>query len=269
MKYDISKILDFDERFFKKFEDVGDRFVPMLASSDFPVTALTILGLIGTANSIKLAIYDLAEESDTHLYIIKILRRTLIEHYLRFYYILLRFLDEETDEVGKEYRKFSNISEVKAYINASSVSWELAGKPIEKQILDKVNKDNPELNISNKELNEIVLQWKHRSIVRYIQNNTNIIHGENYYFPRLIQQYAELSSFIHGGTFAEEDYHASFEEGTLKKQLYNEVCETTFMTSSMKVHLMTAVVKIDATYLPEMEILTKEIEIFLDQFSFG
>ncbi|MDH3348225.1 MAG: hypothetical protein OEM02_09055 [Desulfobulbaceae bacterium] len=140
MDYDLQKILDFDDSFHKSFEEIGNKFMPVLAHSEYPVTSQTLIGLIASANSIKLGIYDLAKSCDTHLYIIKILHRTIIEHYLKFYYILFRFLNTSSDEVGIEYRKYSSISETLALINAASVSRAIIGKSTATQILKKLKK---------------------------------------------------------------------------------------------------------------------------------
>lgn len=88
MAYDIDKILEFDDAFQERFVDVGNRLIPILKTSDFPSTAQTLIGLMGTSNSIKLGIFELAEHCQTHLYVIKVLKRSLVEHYLKFYYIL-------------------------------------------------------------------------------------------------------------------------------------------------------------------------------------
>ena len=265
MDYDLQKVLDFDDGFNESFEEIGNKFIPILASSEYPVTSQTLIGLMATTNSVKLGIYDLAEACDTHLYIIKILHRTLIEHYLKFYYILFRFINDSSDEVGIEYRKYSRISEALAFINASSVSSAMIGKSTESQILKQLKKDHPEFEISKKELNEITYKWKHRSIVKYIKNNTSIIQNERSYLLKLIPEYAELSSFIHGGTFAEQYYHDVFNADKLKQIVFNEVFEAAFMAASMKMHLMLAVIKIDNSFSSDMLILAKLVGDFLEQ----
>jgi len=178
MSYEIDKILEFDDAFQEEFVEVVNRLVMSLKSSDFPFTALTLIGLMGTTNSIKLGIYELAEQCDTHLYVIKVLKRSLIEHYLKFYYILFRLLNENSDEVGLEYRKYSRISEILSFINASEASKKMVGISTDKQVLKQLKKTHPEFDISKKQLNQITLKWKHRSIVKYIKANTSIIENE-------------------------------------------------------------------------------------------
>jgi len=150
MEYDIQKILDFDDSFHEKFDKIGNRFIPVLAASEYPVTAKTLIGIMASANSVKLGIYDLAEACDEHLYINKVLHRTLIEHYLKFYYILFRFINENSDEAGIEYRKFSGIKETLSFINASAVSSSIVGKSTENQVLKRLKKEHPEFESTKK-----------------------------------------------------------------------------------------------------------------------
>ncbi|WP_156486245.1 hypothetical protein [Marinomonas sp. TW1] len=253
MEFDYAEILEFDDQFHEKFGELGDKFIPILGASKYSVTGKTLIGLMASANSVKLGIYDLAEACDTHLYVLKVLHRTLIEHYLKFHYILLRALKEQSDDVGLEYRKYSTISETLAFINASEASMKIAGKPIDAQVLKKLRKDHPDLNISKRDLNEITYKWKHRSIIKYIKANSSFIKNESAYLLKLIPEYAELSSFIHGGTFAEEYYHEVFSEGKLREQMYYEVSEAAMMAATMKVHLMILVVTIDDTFQQGLE----------------
>ncbi len=266
--FEITGVLAFDDEFHESFEELANKFVPVLSESEYLATSLSLMGLIGSVNSIKLGIYDLAEECYTHLYVIKILHRTLIEHYLKFYYVLFRFLKEKNNDVGIEYRKYSKISETLAYINAADVSKSMVGTSTENQVLKKLKKENPELKISKKQLNDITVKWKHRNIISFLKNNTGLIQGEDSYFLKLIPEYAELSSFVHGGTFAEEYYHKVFDSGELKKEIYKEVAESCFIAASIKVHLMLAVVEIDSSFLEGMLTLAKKVSYFIDTYPF-
>jgi len=265
--FDIQGVLDFDDSFHDEFEKLANSFMQQFAQSNYPATALSLVALMGSVNSIKLGIYDLAEKSDTHLYVTKILHRTLIEHYLKFYYLLFRFLNEKTDDIGIEYRKYTKISEVLAYINASDVANTIAGKSINEQVLKKLKKELPEFDISKKELLKITTNWKHRNIVKYLKQNSELIQ-EGSYILKLIPEYAELSSFVHGGIFAEEYYHQQFGNGSLEQDIYLQVAESCFIAASIKVHLMLAVIEIDPSYLEGMLKLAVKVTEFIDEFPF-
>jgi hypothetical protein len=255
MSYDISKILSFDDDFFNSFQILADKFVPILAASKYKNTSLTLLGLLGSANSIKLSIYDLAEESKTHLYTIQLLNRNLIEHYLKFNYILVRFLKEKDDEIAIEYRNFSRINEVLSYINAANTAVSMVDKPMDK-LIEELKKKYPVLDISKKELNNIMMKWKHRAIVKYLIENSDFV--DNSYFLNLIPKYAKLSSFVHGSIFAEEFYHDAYEKGILDKLVYESVARSCIKTTHMKVSLMLIVLQIDESFQDGMVLLTEK-----------
>lgn len=259
MKFELADILDFDDWMHDTFARVGDRFVPILVSSEFPISSMSLVGLMSSANSIKLGIYDLAESCETHLYVLKILQRSLIEQFLRFQYILFRCLNEERDEVGLEYRKYSKISEILSYVNASSVAASMVGKPTEDVILKKLKKEYPDLSVSKKQLNEITGKWKHRSIIRYIKNNSNIADKQAGFLLGLIPKYAELSSFVHGGTSAEEFYHEVLDAGALKAEVYYAVEDACMIAALMKAFLLMLVVRVDASFKDDFNHLMSKL----------
>jgi hypothetical protein len=117
----LDDVLKFDDSLHKDLSEIGSRFMPVLMQSNFPETMQSLIGLMASINSIKLGMYDLVDKCDTHLYVVKILHRTLLDQFLRFEFICQRFLEEGSEEVGYEYRKYSRISETLAYISASQV----------------------------------------------------------------------------------------------------------------------------------------------------
>lgn len=252
MKASYQPILDFDDEFHDQFQIIGDKYFPELGDSEFPISFYTLLGLMATANSIKLAMYDLAEESDTHLYVVKLLHRSFIEHYLKFYYILFRLLNEKSDSVGIEYKKFSSIDETMAFINASNVSAKIVGKSTEETIHKQLKKKYPDLELSKKEIQNISSKWKHRHIIKYLKNNSSLIEDDKSIFLSLISQYAELSSFVHGGTFAEQYYHKLLSQNKLQAAVDEQLYEVAIMAAIMKCHLLIAVAKVDETAIEGM-----------------
>ncbi len=252
METSFKPILDFDDEFHDQFQIIGDKYFPKLADSEFPISFYALMGLMATANSVKLAMYDLAEESDTHLYVIKLLHRSFIEHYLKFYFILFRLLNEKSDEAGIEYKKFSSIDETMAFINAFIVSAKMVGKSTEDTIYKQLKKKYPDLELSKKEIQNISSKWKHRNIIKYLKNNTNLISDDKSLFLSLISQYAELSSFVHGGTFAEQYYHELFSQNKLQGAVDEQLYEVAIMAAMMKCHLLIAVSKVDESAIEGM-----------------
>lgn len=268
INYEIDGILEFEDSFHAEWEKEAEVFMPVLIRSKFLNTVSALVGLTASITSIKLGIYSLAKDSETNLYPAKILHRTLIEHYLKFNYILARFLTEKTDEVGLEYRKYIQISEILSYANASEIVNSIVDASIDSEILNKLKKEHPEFNISQKGLRRITSKWKHRNIIKYLRSNSSSLGGDNPYLLKLIPEYAELSSFIHGGRSAEEFYQGNFANDGLTKEMYIEVAETCFLSNSIRVHLMLAAIEIDNGLTEGMVRLGNRINDFLDKYPF-
>jgi hypothetical protein len=248
VSFKLDEILEFDDSLHEDFSKIGERFMPVLMQSNFPATMQSLIGLMTSTNSIKLGMYDLVEKCDTHLYVVKILHRTLLEQFLRFEFICQRFLEEGSEEAGYEYRKYSKISETLAYISASQVAATMAGKSTDDIVLKKLKKKHPELEITKRSLSDITGKWKHRSIIRYLTSNAKQSKDEYNYLFNIIPEYAELSSFIHGGTSAEEYYHEIFDSSVMKAEMTNMAANACLIAATVKAHLLAVVVKIDSSF---------------------
>jgi hypothetical protein len=259
---ELIEILDFDDWLHEEFSAAGDSFMPVLKGSSFPITMQSLIGLMASTNSIKLGVYDLVEHCDTHLYVVKILHRTLLEQFLRFEYVCQKFLDEKSEDVGIEYRKYSKISEILSYLSASNVSAKMAGKSTNEIILKKLKKEYPEMNVSRKNLDEITRKWKHRNIIRYLTSRGNSSkEGDHSFLIGMIPEYAELSSFVHGGASAEEYYHEIFESGKLKEEMVLMAAKACIISAMVKSHLLCVVANIDSSFKENRDmIMSKTVE---------
>lgn len=260
MRKSLSDILEFDDWMHEEFSRFSEKLALVLTESQAPITSFSLMGLLATINSIKLGMYDLIEKCDTHLYVVKILHRSLIEQFLRFQYLFSRYINEKNDDVGLEYRKYSRISEVLAYINASSVASNMVGKTTEEIVLKKLKKDFPEFSISKKELDSITNRWKHRSIIKYLKSNCKLTENKGGdYILKLIPEYAELSSFVHGGTSAEEYYNASMSEDSLKEQMLSEAEEACMVAALTKGMLLIVATKFEPDLQKDLDLVMNKL----------
>ena len=83
----LHKLYQKDDELFECFSKVAKELVSEYKNSNYSQSITSLMGLMRTINSLKLAAFDLAEESETHLYAIKTLLRPAIEHFLRFSYL--------------------------------------------------------------------------------------------------------------------------------------------------------------------------------------
>jgi len=163
--------------------------------------------LMNKLNSIKLAIFRCCESDN--IYSSNILYRSFIEHYIKHEYIFSRWCTEKTDEVGIEYYKHCDMGENVSYLKALIKNKRIfRNEETSKDVYDILTEISDEFrNISHKFLKEKVEQFSYCNIIKYLQKNRGKYllkkkNGYNY-LESIIPEYSELSSFIHGGPYAE------------------------------------------------------------------
>lgn len=132
-------------------------------------------------------------------YSLCVLFRALLEHYFRHLYIYSRALREGSDEVGMEYYgKLNGHEDLCFLISNISLNQKLTR---EKSILSLKSDQN-------KDLDDIGKNFKINSILSYlnegIEENKEIQTISKDFFNRYSQHYSTLSSFVHGGPYAEK-----------------------------------------------------------------
>ena len=104
------------EKIFTIDSEIQDVFVEnapvvfeILKTYEYPKTGNLILLFITKTNFIKDGILDLYKTQN--LFSMNILIRSMMEHYLRFIYLYIRFKKEKNDSAASEYIKFFALSE--------------------------------------------------------------------------------------------------------------------------------------------------------------
>jgi hypothetical protein len=165
--------------------------------SKFPQSAkaLTIysLKLQYLSNSI-----NLCKETEDY-YSLCVLFRSLIEHYFRHLYVYSRDLRENSDEVGIEYYGKLKGQENLCFLKSNfSLNTKLSGK----KSIWSLNGEQ------NKNLDDIAQNFKINNILSYLNEGI----GEEKkiqtilkdFFNKYSRHYSTLSSFVHGGPYAEK-----------------------------------------------------------------
>jgi hypothetical protein len=231
----LQEFLKKDDELFNCFSEHAEQLIYELKRSEFPNSTMCLMGLMGTINSLKLAAFDLAEESETHLYAIKTMLRPAIEHFLRFNYIHIQLVETKDDTTGEEYRKYSSISEAIAIVK-SQFALE-TDKTIQEKTLKRL-KESQNIVISNRQLEQIVLKWSYKNIARKLEKILNTDKEQIYFFRKLVSLYSELSSFVHGGVYAEQYYHDVFSSGTLAKEVRSDIEFFSFMAATARSNML-------------------------------
>tara|TARA_R110001583_G_scaffold104770_1_gene252187 strand:- start:2300 stop:3223 length:924 start_codon:yes stop_codon:yes gene_type:complete len=231
----LEELFNSDDEVFDHFASVAEELISELKKSKYPQSAMSLIGLMGTINSLKLAAFDLAEETDTHLYAIKTMLRPAIEHFLRFSYLHMELVEHKNDAAGLEYRKYCAISETIALIK-SQFALE-ADRDIQTRVLKKLRQIDG-FEISNRQLEQIVAKWSYKNIARKLDRQLNKDKEGLNFIRQLVSTYSELSSFVHGGINAEVYYHSAFASETLDKEVKREVSLFSFLAATARSHML-------------------------------
>jgi hypothetical protein len=154
-------------------------------------------------DQIKNGILGLCRERE--IYSAKILYRSLIEHTLRFIYLNFRHKTEGTDEAAIEYELFSELSEDAEYGKAWQEYFKILRPDTPKKDLWEILKrTRPEFSkYTAKEIEEKAAQFRYKRIIKYAESEMAKAEKDlGRSVVRLIPDYSELSSYVHGGATA-------------------------------------------------------------------
>jgi len=202
----IDKIRDKDDLIHKVLEKSFPGLIKDSKKFQHKTTSTALISLALKINFLKNGIFDLCETDN--VYPAKILFRALIEHSLKHQYLLMRSSIEKSDDVGKDYYKFCDMNEDLLRLN--SINNFIKKLNLKKQEIDtweelcKINKDFNK--ITKKGLKYKADQFKYLNIITYLSNEVkdNLVRD---FLAKVILNYCELSSFVHGGPCGEKSMH--------------------------------------------------------------
>ena len=259
---EIEKIRDLDDEIFEEFQNYFPKTTTSVFSKKFTNTNISIQFIDLSANFIKNSIYDNCETDD--YYGMKILFRCLIEHFIRFKYLSINWVLSKNDDFAKEYLEYSEAREVLDLIRAKVSERQLYDQNYKLTDWDIFLKDRPNFkNKTRKEVEEKTRKYSFKNIIRFL--NKELKNNDTFssdFFGKLIVEYSDLSSFVHGGM---KSYQEMMSMNTLdKRQIeYKRICGLAFqMSNSIKLFTLSMYVQTDKKdfslhYLKIDEILKK------------
>jgi len=209
-----------------------------LSKTKFKKTSRALLSYIPKSGYIHNSILNCCATNGG--YATGILFRSLIEHTFRHLYIYTRALREDSDEVGVEYygklkgsedlESFTKINNYTKVVHPNQSSWNTKGD-------------------YNKDIMEIGKKFGISNIFFYLIENSKtdeylIDEGMKDYLLSRLKQYTGLSSYIHGGPYAEMCYEELMKDsekmnGHLEgvamesSKLYKSMIESTYFFASL------------------------------------
>lgn len=222
----------------KKLSEKISESLPFVISSlqktKFQYTGKALVSFIPKSGYLLNSILLSCNNSD--IYSSSILFRSLIEHNFKHLYIFVRALNEDSDDVGKEYycslKGFEDLKSVQKILNYNKLTF-----PEQTQCNTKSE--------SNKNLSEIGKKFDIDKIFQYLINNNNHNNQifEKYkkeYLLERLTEYTNMSSSVHGGPFGELALlKIKKDENKFKKTLNKFVEDSLMLHKSM----------VEATYL--------------------
>ncbi len=199
----IDEILDLDEEIISLTQSHIMRTGDLISNCRYPKTFLSVFTLCARMADIKSGIFQLVETEN--LYSIKILFRSMIEHFLKHQYLFLRWCKEKSDDPGNEYLLYCNLIEEENIADSYKKQAQFMGHEVDLPSLALVRELHPELaGISDNEVRQKANQFSYRRILRYFSENVfkNNIYTGRPYLLNYLPLYSDLSSFVHGGPIA-------------------------------------------------------------------
>lgn len=179
-------------------ETIKEHFIS-LKDRPCPYSSSALFSFIPKIESIRLGMFEVAKVEDHYSF--RILKRSMIEHELKFRYLWMRHIEEKSDDVGKEYFIFCKAKEDLDYIKALRDSAEMLGIAQRRSPIEVLNELQPMLkNISNSKLKQMSEKFTYKNVTKYLHQRINMSLSKDVpFFYSLIPAYSELSSFVHGG----------------------------------------------------------------------
>jgi hypothetical protein len=148
-----------------------------------------------------------------------------VEHYLRHSYILYRFFEVKSDEPGKDYYQFAMLEEGIRFLYGVNRSNQIHTGTIGKIDLSEDIESllqRPQYNgISKAEALKKSAQFEYKQILSYLKRASSLTKTPPIPFLRwLVADYAELSSYVHSGPWAEDDLNKQSLDDSMVTDLF-------------------------------------------------
>lgn len=205
-----------------------------LSQTKFTKTSRAMLSYVSRAGYVNNAILDCYASGNG--YAIGIQFRAMIEHTFRHLYLYTRSLNDDSDEVGEEYygklkgsedlEALSKISNYTKVVHPERTVWSMKGD------------HNAQISKVGKKFNLSKIFFY--MIENFPSDEKMIDEGMKDYLLKRLNHYTQLSSYVHGGPYAEISHEELLKDRTKMSQhmevitresfgLYKSIVESTFL----------------------------------------
>jgi hypothetical protein len=259
---DLSSVYQKDDIIFGVIQEIQpDVALTCFRKNGLHKTGLAMTTFVAKSGFLKTAIFDLCEADN--LYGANIIFRSLIEHVLKAQYVFMKWVEDQTDQVGVDYWEWYEASEIYDHMK----SWEAVSKLFNN---GKIN-DTPEKMLhklrpafdgkSIKEIKAVAAQFNYRNIIKYInQELTKDSKSKKFSFlENIIPSYSELSGFVHGGPSSDKLSMAFADEEKRHQELFHRAELSVALVGSMARWLTLMLVNFDKSFQVHFDKLSKAL----------
>jgi len=228
---------DIDSAFFEVFDDTSARVIACGSRTAFPATYKCLFTFCVKAGSLKTGMFECVDSNNPYAF--KILFRCFCEHYLRFMYVWSRFTHEKSDHPGLDFYNFCGAAEAVDYVNSLTATERLLGNDVVVNAKKAVSALYPEVeHLSAAEIERRSGEFKYRSILRFLASEPyEFVASERPFLAQILPAYALLSSFVHGGPYADLEM-AEFAQPHVLEECHSNAEVVVLMSAS--VYMLTA-----------------------------
>ncbi len=199
----LDKVREKNNNYFDVVENIMPMYFQFFKKCSHKRTFYALMAFHTHLFVLKNSIIDLSETSD--IYSAKVLYRIFIEHWLKGSYIWMRYIKEKSDDVGIEYYSLGRLGEELKYGNSiKQVSAILDAETKNLDVCDILCKYDSNLNkLNKKDITRNIKKFEYKNIVKYLVGSSFL---KANWVSAIVPEYSELSSFVHGGPGATEQY---------------------------------------------------------------
>ena len=229
------EIIELDNCINKEMKAAYQYLPLLLRRKSISKTAELFFMHIVSTDAIKHSLFSAAESKN--IYTVKILFRSLVEHFLRFQYIWFQYIRiDDGEPFSKSYyiklglsEKLSNINSTLARNRISNVK----GKTREEMWSEAQSLDPRFATYSIQEIEKFSREISIKNIITALSKEIEKKSDESCNLLKdLISRYATLSSFVHGGLHAHHNLIGYEKSGKLDNDLC-VICGVTLQITSM------------------------------------
>lgn len=252
---------DADDEYFEVFKLHGPSLGSTIGRTAFPRTYRAMFGFCAKTNSLKTAMFECIDTNNPYAF--KVLFRCFCEHYLKFMYLWVCFLNEKSDRVGKEYFSFCGAVEAQDYASAIAMAESLLGNEVVANAKEVIAQHYPEAaKLSSRELERLSGQFKYRSILRFLADDKfGFVGKDRPFLAQIIPTYALLSSFVHGGPYTDLEM-VNFAQPSAIAACETDVELVTLMTATVFMFTAAAI----AREYPEFNEIAPRVNSIIKRF---